>query len=289
MILHRRHPPSAFTVVELLISCAMLGLLAALLLPAISRSRESARRLDCTQRLHQVGLSLVSHHETLGHLPAGWMLDPLRESAYGWFSHLLPFTESEALHAQISESRPLSDVEQAAAIRTSLPLAICPSDVQDPLFALYLEVGEHKLGGQQSDTVLLWLASANFVGVFGNRDPDDVPGATGNGPFIEGRLLRFAEFERGLSNTLFIGERTASKMPSTWVGFAVAGEDAASRVVGFADLGPNRDEADESEFASRHPGCANFLWTDGHVAAIADSIDCVSYRSLTTRTQEQDP
>jgi prepilin-type processing-associated H-X9-DG protein len=134
--------------------------------------------------------------------------------------------------------------------------------------------------------VLAWLASANFVGVFGTRDPDSALGSTGDGAFLEGRAICFAQLERGLSNTLLVAERTASKLPSTWVGFAVGGEDAPSRVVGFASLGPNRDDADESEFASRHPGCANFLWADGHVAPLVDEIDPVVYRHLATRGQD---
>jgi prepilin-type processing-associated H-X9-DG protein len=91
--------------------------------------------------------------------------------------------------------------------------------------------------------------------------------------------------ERGQSNTLLVGERTASQCSSAWIGFAVAGEDAAARVVGCAATAPNNPNADESEFSSRHPGCANFLWADGHVSAIANSVDSQAYRCLAQRVQ----
>jgi prepilin-type processing-associated H-X9-DG protein len=283
-----RRLPSAFTVVELLTACTLLSLLVGMLLPAISRSRESARRLDCQHRLRQVGLALTEHHDVTAGLPAGWTLDPTRVSAFGWFLRVLPFTENAALGAGVNMTQRLSDMANTDTCLVSLPLAICPSDVEEPLFALYEEIGTHEMGGQRSDIVLAWLASANFVGVFGTRDPDAVAGSTGDGTFIESRNISFSQLERGLSNTLLVGERTASKLPSTWVGFAVGGEDAQSRIVGFANLGPNRDDADESEFASRHPSCANFLWADGHVAPIPDSIDPVIYRGLATRGQDAD-
>ena len=144
----------------------------------------------------------------------------------------------------------------------------------------------HESGGQQSKTVLVWLASANFVGVFGTKDPDNVPGLTGNGPFLECRPTHFTELQRGLSDTLLVGERTGSKLPSAWLGFANHGEDGPSRVVGFAGIGPNRDDSDESEFSSRHPGCANFLWADCHVTSVPDSIDRAIYQRLATRGQD---
>ena len=55
------------------------------------------------------------------------------------------------------------------------------------------------------------------------------------------------------------------------------------RIVGQARLGPNRDDADESEFSSRHPGCANFLWADGHVAPIVNEVDQATYRRMARR------
>ncbi|HEY4311411.1 MAG TPA: DUF1559 domain-containing protein [Pirellulales bacterium] len=260
-----------------------MSLLVGLLLPAINSSREAARRIDCSHRLHQIGLALHAHHEARGALPPGWTLEPTGQSAFGWFVPLLPFSEAGALAHSLDMTAPLTSNVNITPGRTALSLSICPSDVHEPLFALYKEVGTHAISGQRSDQVLVWLASANFVAMFGTRDPDDVAGTTGNGAFIETRAFRFTELERGLSETFLIGERTEAQCPTTWVGFEVAGEDAASRVAGLAWDGPNRADADESEFSSRHPGCTNFLWADGHVTPIPDEIDQMTYRQLSKR------
>ncbi|HEY2840306.1 MAG TPA: DUF1559 domain-containing protein [Pirellulales bacterium] len=286
MNLCNRRRRSAFTVVELLICCAVISLLIGVALPAVSRSREAARRLECAHRLRQIGVALAIHHDVRGGLPAGWMPDPTRESAFGWCLQLLPFMENAALFAAADPSRPIGDEAHADIRQTSLAWTICPSDVQEPCFELYEEIGQHALGGQRSDRVLTRLASANYVAVFGTHAPDDAPGASGDGAFIEGRSVRFAELERGLSNTLLVGERTADKLPSTWIGFAARGEDAAARVAGCAFVGPNREDADESEFASRHPGCAQFLWADGRVEPIFDAVDSFLYRCQAKRGQD---
>jgi prepilin-type processing-associated H-X9-DG protein len=142
---------------------------------------------------------------------------------------------------------------------------------------MFAEIGEHGTHAQESDDVLITLPRANYVGVFGTTDPDDVPGESGNGTFRQSRGRRFAEMLRGTSHVMMVGERTTRKIPSSWLGFAVEGEDAAGRVVGYADLGPNRDDADECEFDSRHPGHSNFVWADGHVAAVQDDVDHATY------------
>jgi prepilin-type processing-associated H-X9-DG protein len=288
MVVHGSRSHSAagragFTIVELLIGCAILCLLAGLLLPAINSTRESARRIDCTHRLQQIGLALHGHHDARGALPAGWTLEPNGPSAFGWFVQVLPFSESGTLACTIDTSGPLTDSSNAIASQTELSLALCPSDIYEPRFALYREIGRHATSGQRSEIILQWLPSANFLGVFGTQVPDDVPGTTGDGPFLQARAVRFVELERGLSETFLVSERTAAKCPSTWIGFDIRGEDAAARIVGQAWLGPNRDDADESEFSSRHPGCANFLWADGHVAPIVNEVDQATYRRMARR------
>ena len=82
---------------------------------------------------------------------------------------------------------------------------------------------------------------------------------------------------------MFVGERTARKLPSTWLGMFLNGEDAKSRTVGSADQGPNRLGSDESELDSRHPDNANLLWGDGRVQAVADDVERCVYQDAAKR------
>ncbi len=276
----------ALTILELLVAVAILGLLAALLLPAINEARNAAWRTQCSNNLHQIGLAIEAHDDLHGSLPPGWTLDATGKSAFGWLVYLLPFKEAGGVQAAIDRQLSLNSPANQTACRLVLPTLLCPADIVEPAFALYQETGSHRDGGQRSDIILLWLASCNYLGVFGTNPPDNVPTPSGDGSFVKKLPIRLVELERGLSNTLLVGERTASKCSSAWIGFAVAGEDAAARVVGSVMTAPNRADSDESEFSSRHPGCANFLWADGHVAPISDYVDSETYRKSARRGQD---
>ena len=84
----------AFTIVELLVACAIVCLLVGVLLPAVNGSREAARRIDCMHRLQQIGLALHAHHNSCGTLPPGWTRDPTGASAFGWLAQCLPYAEA---------------------------------------------------------------------------------------------------------------------------------------------------------------------------------------------------
>ena len=270
------------TIVELLIAMATLALLMAMLLPAIQAARQSARNIQCTNNLHQIGVALQAFEEEHGVLPAGWTPEATNESSYGWAALILPELGEAGLASQTDRTLPIADVSDTVR-STSPAVYLCPSDVGETLFPLFAEIGEHGSHAQESTEILVTLPRANYVGVFGTIDPDDVPGDSGDGIFVQGPGNSFTEVTRGLSHVLLVGERTTRKLPSTWLGIAMAGEDAVGRLVGYADLGPNRDDADECEFDSRHPGHANFVWADGHVAGVQDDIDRQVYRQCAKR------
>ena len=98
---------AGFTLVELLVVIAIIGILVALLLPAVQAAREAARRSECTNHLKQLALGCLQHHDTFGTLPSGgwswhWTGDPdmgfRREQPGSWLYHILPFMEEGDLH-----------------------------------------------------------------------------------------------------------------------------------------------------------------------------------------------
>lgn len=174
-------------------------------------------------------------------------------------------------------------VSSPAILKATPPTFVCPSDAAESRFDLFEEMGTKGEFGQDSQHLLVTLPEANYVGVFGISDPDNARCGIGEGPFIKDRSVRYAEVTRGLGKVMFVGERTARKLPSTWLGMYLNGEDAKSRTVGSADQSPNYIDSDESELDGRHPGHANFLWGDGRVQAVEDDVERSVYQNAARR------
>ncbi|MEM8946320.1 MAG: DUF1559 domain-containing protein [Planctomycetota bacterium] len=103
----RRYNTFGFTLVELLVVIAIIGVLIALLLPAVQAARESARRTQCSNQVRQLAISFHNHHDTFSHLPTGgWVFNWLGYPEYGygkdqpggWLYNILPFIEQQNLH-----------------------------------------------------------------------------------------------------------------------------------------------------------------------------------------------
>lgn len=264
---------SGLTILELLVVIAIIGVLVALILPAVQSARETARRMQCSNNLKQIGIALHSYHDLLGALPPGWRDDQQGTSAFGWANGLLPVLEQHQVFTEINFEASVNSVEHLKMFDHILSALRCPSDVAPTQFP-FTQSGNPA-------NVLMTLPHSNYVAVFGTLDPDGTT-QEGNGAFIRNRSIRFNEFTAGLSNVLVVGERSVDLLPATWFGFVYGGEEAQSRVAGYINHPPQHPQTDESEFASRHSGGAFFLWGDGHVSFISGSTDRDTYLSWGT-------
>ncbi len=281
---------AGLTVLELLITISLISILVAIILPSVQQVRESARRMQCQSNLRQLTMAMHQHHDTFGHLPAGWTDVADQPAASGWIPDLLPFLEQSSLHDVVRNEWPNLAFATPSArpgfIRTPASL-ICPSDVAVASFGLYEESSHHHspVQGPLSDVMLMELPHSNYVGMYGTIDPDAPSAPNGDGVFICKQRLSWRDLTNGLSNVAVAGERTARRLPSTWLGFHIRGEDGPGRVTGFSFYGPNHPMADECELDSRHSGGVNLAFADGHVSFICDSVDTTVYRQMVKRSE----
>jgi prepilin-type processing-associated H-X9-DG protein len=275
------------------VTVAIISLLVGVLLPAIMSARETARCLQCSCNLRDIGLAIHQFHDTAQRLPAAWSEVPDELSGYGWAVDLLPYLEQSDLRKQVNSRLPIAAIENVAARNAQLPIMQCPSDISEPTFELYAErhhqtaedsAASNATESSEDSLPIVRLPATNYLGVFGTLEADDTyPAPPGDGAIVWGRRVRLADLERGQSHTLIVGERTAAMAPSTWLGVTFRGEDAACRLVGSAMTAPNCEACDECEFASRHSGGANFVWADGHVSLVGGDIDALEYQRLAKR------
>lgn len=202
----QHEPCSAMTIVEVLVALSVIGLLAALLLPAVQFARESARRTECLNNLRQLGLATQNHAATHnGAFPATSTngMDPQGQTLLASISiqrNLLGFLDLSAIHSKIDFSEmPINqpgappgflnaDLNELLTVR--VPVFLCPSDVQRPGATNY---------------------RANMGYGPGNYDPGPPAPSSfaGNvaGAFVHGRSTRANEFRDGLSNTVLASEK----------------------------------------------------------------------------------
>jgi prepilin-type N-terminal cleavage/methylation domain-containing protein len=258
---------AAFTLVELLVVIAIIGVLVALLLPAVQAARESARRSQCLNNQKQWNLAIQNYHDSLLGIPAGAVLP----SQYLWRAPLLPYMEQGNLHSKIDFKIPYVCFTAAAMMGTTnvnkehIKSWACPSDPH--IKKLYRNFGGADYEAQ------------SYFGVC------DGPSHFGTGgSFYLDSQLRFKNFTDGLSNTAMIGERGIPE--DLFWGWGLCGQgnlDAfLSMQIGIA---PGKDDVnlDLYKFWSYHPGGVLFGMGDGSVRFVSYNTDYNVLVAIATR------
>ncbi len=284
-----------FTLIELLVVIAIIGVLVALLLPAVQKVREAANRASCQNNLHQIGLAMHGYHDSQGSLPSGFRCqttdDPDDTSpGWGWAALLLPYVEGDNLARQIRYDLPVEHADNLAARKTILKLYVCPSDRPTGLFTV-----TDKDNAPLAEAATNSYAACHGVGPDLDEELDD-----GNGLFFRNSRIRLADIVDGTSTTIAVGERACVLTQTPWAGAVSAGttritpgapttnpmavEEAATQVLAHVAVHTINDpNADPEDFFTPHPGVAMFFFADGSVRPVRTGIDLKVLQALATR------
>ena len=288
----QRHRRVAFTLVELLVVIAIIGILVALLLPAVQAAREASRRSRCTNNLKQIGLAVQMYQDTHGHYPSGRLSHV--QQGESWAFRLLPFMEQKAVHDSFNDSVPVFDDINAQAMRTPIETYVCPSrrtpeadrdfDNNDapPV------VTDAAAGGD-------YVANAGLEYIYGTpgNAVSDLDPAVTAGPIHSFSRVKGRYVTDGTSQTLAVGEK---HIPTELEpGGAESDDQKAGDTAFFAadrpttifagtkdGLATGREDRSPEKFGSEHNQLVHFVFLDGHVTALDGSIDNLTLRRLST-------
>ena len=227
-----------FTLIELLVVIAIIGVLIALLLPAVQSAREAARRSQCTNNMKQIGLALANYESSAGSIVSGYLsvVGPLKVGGvpgfnpdpdsgdngpgWGWLAMLLPQIEQAPIYAAINVNLPTWVVENQTITQVALNVFTCPT-ANNPDSTCTM-VGAN---GQPLPVANTKFARSNYQynqgwndsGIPANVSQEDsVRGC--NGPIFRNSRVTYAGVTDGLSNTVFAGEKTPYLADASWVG-----------------------------------------------------------------------
>ncbi len=295
---------NAFTLVELLVVISVIGVLTAILLPAVNAARESARRITCVNKQRQVGVAITNYETLFREFPPGRIgcddtgdlmthkvcrrgLTPEQKTGASGFVVILPQLEENKLYQQIDINngglwnRNVDDLywygnrRKCRAIKQRIDVFVCASDPSESISNVYAPVK---------------AATSSYAFVNGSLGPDSPLHETkfdNNGMFLYVTSRKIKQIRDGLSRTMMLGEVVLSdtwESSNTW-SYTLVNADCLRNTRNLLNTRPGAGvtlERQNGAFGSYHGGGANFCFGDGHVEFISEDIDLELYQALST-------
>jgi prepilin-type N-terminal cleavage/methylation domain-containing protein len=265
------NPRQAFTLVELLVVIAIIGVLVALLLPAVQAAREAARRTSCVNNVTQLGLSLHSYEFHYEALPPGSTNPdgPIRNEPQGvhvsWIVKVLPYFEQNAMWRKFDQSAGAYAPQNAEVRKAEIAVLECPSDPG-------VFINEAKT-----------VARSGYAGC--HHDVEAPIDKDNHGLLFLNSNIRFGDIYDGSSNTILVGEALTEPDELGWVSGTRATLRNTSQIEKrrlFSEIKAEQEQGIEPPkpsstfvggFGSAHPGIVNMAFADGSTRAITQDID----------------
>jgi prepilin-type N-terminal cleavage/methylation domain-containing protein/prepilin-type processing-associated H-X9-DG protein len=310
----RARKRDGFTLVELLVVIAIIGILVALLLPAVQAAREAARRMSCTNNLKQLALALHNYHDTYKTFPPGNLncqghpnCHPTNYNYGGphlttWTIAILPFMEQQPLYDEYDQTLPNEHANNRPVVQRVLESQLCPSDVNTN----QLEKPESGPGSGENWAPGSYRAVSGLAVKTGGPFFDEGNSESGSNRGLlhvvygnKWGVENMASVTDGTSNTIMVGEyhtRTHNRRRTFW-GYAYTSYNESSIAIGGSDITafgvPDYDKCASSAipansnsckraFASFHPGGVNFALADGSVRFVNKNTNAVVLAAVST-------
>lgn len=295
----------AFTLVELLVVIAIIGILVALLLPAVQKAREAARRTACQNNLKQIGLAIANHESAMRFFPPGQKWSGPRDSDatrdYAWSAFLLPYIEEGALYNSIDLDRSYLESSNLPAASQVVSIYLCPSTANRD---------KQRTGDVILDyegNVGITLGCMDYLGVAGPDKDKIYPGAiepygsqrgvligTKGLPDADTLLqpprMKHSSISDGLSKTLVVTECTGRGVEGDGDpnGAWVSGKNISHIDKLPNEKSPSRSWKDERIF-SEHPGGSHGLFCDGSVRMLTVDMEQHVVWAISSRNGDETP
>jgi len=295
-----------FTLVELLVVIAIIGILIALLLPAVQSAREAARRLQCTNHLKQIGLALHNYHSAQGAFPPGGVSRPggttTESGGHSYLVMILPYMELDQVYGDIVINLGHDHSTNEWLRRIPINHYICPSRGPEG-YDRSSNVFPPPAEGIQDN---VWYFG-HYIATMGAKGENEYNGTTYplQGPLTAGGFsttgiltrdsgTRISRIGDGSSNTTMVGEHSwKSNSYNPWpagIGSSGGGQHATMlKNVYYPMHSVGRDECtndltvcNDVSFGSLHPGGANFLFGDGSVHFLSENIELRIFKAVAT-------
>jgi prepilin-type N-terminal cleavage/methylation domain-containing protein/prepilin-type processing-associated H-X9-DG protein len=285
VVVGRCRDKHAFTLVELLVVIAIIGILVALLLPAIQAAREAARRVSCLNNITQLGLAVHNYEFHFEHLPPGVTNPdgPIRSESEGvhvsWIAQILPYLEEITLYRRFDQAAGAYAASNAEVRAAQIAILECPSSPD-------VFINEAKT-----------VASSSYAGC--HHDSEAPIDKDNNGLLFLNSQIRFADIYDGSSKTILVSESFTSPDELGWVSGTRATLRNTSkfekppRYRSALEQGDAETDQDKSGplfvggFGSYHPGGVNVAFADGSTRFISEKTDPEVLKQLGNRADGQ--